>query len=85
MVSAVCVHLSLAISLGMSGAFNGDALQPSSVQMQQALPQQELEAIFTEVFKLTQTRRGSLNMASGSLGASNFAEAQALLAVLWTV
>lgn len=51
----------------------------------ETLPQQELEAIFTGVFKLIQARTGRLNVASGSLDAANFVEAQALLTVLWTV
>jgi len=51
----------------------------------EALPQQELKVVFTGVFKLIQTRRRRLNMASGSLDAANFADIQALLIVLWTV
>lgn len=75
-----------------SGCFSGYARclqQGHSAAIQrvnaEALPQQELEDIFTGVFKLIQARRGRLNMASGSLDAAKFAEAQALLTVLWTV
>lgn len=51
----------------------------------EALPQQELGATFTGVFKLIQAKRERLNKASGSLDAANSVEAQALLTVLWTV
>lgn len=51
----------------------------------ETLPQQELEAIFTGVFKLIQARTGRFNVASGSLDAANFVEEQAVLTVLWTL